>query len=669
MTIRALRSLTLRQAVYAMSAAVLIGLAVSVLEFAWTTIRERGQLLDRVGEISALVRGPAAEAAWTTDRQLGERTLDGIMGIRVVGRSAIALDRGTILIERARQPGPETWLQRSVAQLLFADMPPVETTLPLPTGTGDGRSAGLLRIDLDPAAAAADFLAYLTTTLLAGVARNLLIGLAVAAILHRQLTRPLLQIGRAIARIRTTVPRGEPLPIPSGHDGDELGFVVSTLNRTLRTLGREQRDLQRMATRDALTGLANRTLVTDRMGHAIELACRTRHRLAVLHIDLDRFKQVNDSFGHPIGDRLLCVVADRLVDTVRRCDTVGRLAGDEFLVILERVQDAAEAAAVAERILAAVTRPAEIDGHRMPISASIGIALHPEDGTDPQTLMRMADAAMQAAKADGGGRFIFYTRDMTDRAMARLRLEASLRDAIAGRSFELVYQPKVGAADGRLTGFEALVRWRHDGTLVPPADFIPLAEETGLIVEIGAWVLDEACRTAARWARQHGDVPIAINVSARQLSDDGFARQVEEALRRNGTRPHLLEIEITETVIMKDVRQHLPTLNRLRALGVRIAVDDFGTGYSSLAYLQRLPFDCLKVDQSFVRNLSKSEQDAAIVTAVLRMAEGLGVSAVAEGVETEAEAQRLRELGCLRAQGYHYGKPQEIDAWLPPGMA
>ena len=502
---------------------------------------------------------------------------------------------------------------------------------------------------------------------MAGTLRNLLIGLAMAAVFHRLLTRPLLQIGRAVARIDPEKPYGQPLAVPRGHADDELGFVIARFNHTLTLLEREHDELRRLATRCPLTGLANRALLLDRLDHAIELANRAREpdagRLAVLYVDLDRFKRVNDSLGHGVGDLLLCRVAERLGASVRRCDTVGRLGGDEFLVVLERVADRDEAAMVAQRLLDGLSSLREVGEHRVHLTASIGVAVHPLQGSgespDSIGLMRMADSAMQAAKTAGGDRFVFYTRDMTDRAETRLRLESGLREAVAARAFELVYQPKIEAASGRLTGFEALIRWRHEGAAISPADFIPVAEDTGLIIEIGRWVLEEACRTATRWALDHGPVPVAVNVSARQLADPGFARLVEQVLQRHGTPPHLLELEITETVIMKDVRHHLPTLNRLRALGVRIAIDDFGTGYSSLAYLRQLPVDVLKIDRSFVNDLPHAPD---IASTVIALAQRLLLSTVAEGVETAEQRHWLAEAGCDCLQGYLISRPLAAEA-------
>ncbi len=672
MAIPVLRSLTLKQAIHAVLAAFVIGLTITAAEFAWTATRERTVALAQVADAVALVEGPAASAAWLIDAELAGQVLQGMVRANAAW-AEIRLDDGTLLARRERPARAASLLERAATALLFIDRPVVthHLTPPASAKVADSPRIGTLIVGVDTGRAASGFLAYVSAALVAGTLRNLLIGLAMAAVFHRLLTRPLLQIGRAVARIDPEKPYGQPLAVPRGHADDELGFVIARFNHTLTLLEREHDELRRLATRCPLTGLANRALLLDRLDHAIELASRAHRdrtgagtgRLAVLYVDLDRFKRVNDSLGHGVGDLLLCRVAERLGASVRRCDTVGRLGGDEFLVVLERVADREEAAMVAQRLLDGLSSLREVGEHRVHLTASIGIAVHPLQGNgespDSTGLMRMADSAMQAAKTAGGDRFVFYTRDMTDRAETRLRLESGLREAVAARAFELVYQPKIEAASGRLTGFEALIRWRHEGAAISPADFIPVAEDTGLIIEIGRWVLEEACRTATRWALDHGPVPVAVNVSARQLADPGFARLVEQVLQRHGTPPHLLELEITETVIMKDVRHHLPTLNRLRALGVRIAIDDFGTGYSSLAYLRQLPVDVLKIDRSFVNDLPHAPD---IASTVIALAQRLLLSTVAEGVETAEQRHWLAEAGCDCLQGFLISRPLAAEA-------
>ncbi|WP_244433821.1 bifunctional diguanylate cyclase/phosphodiesterase, partial [Azospirillum sp. B506] len=553
MAIPVLRSLTLKQAIHAVLAAFVIGLTITAAEFAWTAMRERTLVLVQMEDVVTLVEGPAANAAWAIDAELAGQVLRGMVRANAAW-AEIRFRDGSLLARRERpDTKPAGLLGQAVTALLFRDRPVVTRDLLPPPGAAavagvtDEIPVASLVVGIDTGRAAAGFLAYVSAELVAGTLRNLLIGLAMTVVFHRLLTRPLLQIGRAVARIDPERPYGEPLAVPRGHADDELGFVIARFNHTLTLLEREHDELRRLATRCPLTGLANRALLLDRLDHAIELSNRAREpgggRLAVLYVDLDRFKRINDSLGHGVGDLLLCRVAERLGAAVRRCDTVGRLGGDEFLVVLERVADRDEAATVAQRLLDGLSSLREVGDHRVHITASVGIAIHPADthGEEPDStgLMRMADSAMQAAKTAGGDRFVFYTRDMTDRAETRLRLESGLREAVAAKAFELVYQPKIDAAGGRLTGFEALIRWRHEGAAISPVDFIPVAEDTGLIIEIRPLVLEEACRTATRWALDHGPVPVAVNVSARQLAEPGFrpAGRTSPAMPRHSGRP------------------------------------------------------------------------------------------------------------------------------------
>ncbi|WP_109119947.1 EAL domain-containing protein [Azospirillum sp. TSO22-1] len=658
MTVNLLKSLTLKQAVHAIVAAFLIGVLITLCEFGWAAARERERVAQRVADLVAMTRGSAAVAAWNIDGQIGDQVLAGIVAVELVRSATIETNLGLMVAQRQRSGEPASGLARGIADRLLSGMSVVEHPLGAPYPGREGQAAGVLRIEVDTLYAAHEFLAFAGTATIAGMVRNVAIGLALALVFHRFLTRPLVQIGRDIARIDPENPAATPIPVPAGHEDDELGYVVERFNGTLALLEREHGELRRLATRCGLTGLANRSLLFDRLKHAIAHARRSGHRLAVLFLDLDRFKHLNDSLGHDLGDDLLRLLAGRLGECVRECDTVGRLGGDEFLIILERVADTGEAAVVAGRILHQLLKATSLSGHRIHITGSIGIALYPDDGDDAQSLMRMADVAMYAAKAEGGGRFVFYRREMTERALLRLRLEASLRQATDHGVFELAYQPKM-TASGTLAGFEALIRWPHEGLLIPPLDFIPVAEDTGMIVEIGDWVLNEACRTAARWARDHAPVPVAVNVSARQLADPSFVRRVRDALDRHRAAPDLLELEITESVIMQDVEMHLPTLRRLRDMGVAIAVDDFGTGYSSLAYLRRLPLDVLKIDRSFVNDLPG---EPAIASTVIALAQRLDLATVAEGVETAEQHRWLCNAGCDYLQGYLFSKPLPIAA-------
>ncbi len=427
--------------------------------------------------------------------------------------------------------------------------------------------------------------------------------------------------------------------------------------------------LVHQATHDALTGLPNRLLLQDRLNHAIEIARREQSKVAVMFIDLDRFKVVNDSLGHEVGDRLLVVVADRLRLCLRRSDTIARLGGDEFVVVLTNFQTTGEIAEVAEKIIARIDEPATLDDYNMHVGASIGIAFFPDDGEDVTSLMRDADGAMYRAKSAGGNVFRFFDTAMNGAAIERLNLEASLRRALDAGEFELYYQPKLSLETREVLGVEALIRWNSpERGLVSPVIFIPLAEETGLIMQIGDWVLNEACRQLAAW-RDGGkeSLSVAVNISARQFLDPDLAEKIGRRLVQFDLPPALLEIELTESTVMADPEVAIRQLVRLREIGIQVSVDDFGTGYSSLSYLKRLPLSTIKVDRSFVHRVDRQSDNAAIVAAILGLGDALGMSIVAEGVETEGEERHLQSAGCVAVQGFKYTKPLpavEFERWL-----
>ena len=413
-----------------------------------------------------------------------------------------------------------------------------------------------------------------------------------------------------------------------------------------------------MAHHDALTGLPNRTLLADRIGQAIARANRSGGKLAVLFLDLDRFKNVNDSFGHAVGDLLLTAVAARLTASRREEDTVARLGGDEFIVSIPDVAGAAEAETVAARILADLAKPFTIAGHQLHADGSIGIALYPADGETAETLMRNADTAMYHAKESGRANYQFFSSQMSERVSHRLSTETSLRRALERGEFAMHYQPLVTLTDGRLDGAEALLRWPQlDQRLVSPDEFIPIAEDTGLIVPLGEWVLLEACAQAQAWQALRPGLRIAVNLSARQFRQKNLISMIEQVLGETGLAPGLLELELTEGMLMHNVEEAALTLVQLHEMGVGLAIDDFGTGYSSLSYLKRFPIHTIKIDRSFVCDISTDPDDAAIVTAIVAMARSLDLNVIAEGVETEEQATFLRSLACHQAQGYHFGRP------------
>jgi diguanylate cyclase (GGDEF)-like protein/PAS domain S-box-containing protein len=413
---------------------------------------------------------------------------------------------------------------------------------------------------------------------------------------------------------------------------------------------------------DAVTGLPNRYLFHDRLGLTLTQAQRNDWLVGVLFVDLDRFKAVNDTYGHAAGDLLLRQVATRVEACVRSGDTVGRQSGDEFVVMLSNLAKADDAGLVAQKILSALATPFVLEGKQTYISASIGIALYPSDGGEPDTLIRNADTAMYRAKEQGRNRYQFFLPQMNERLKQRLDREAQLRGALERDEYRLHYQPKVNLETGAISGFEALLRWEHDGRLVSPAEIIPVLESTGLIVPVGEWVVRSACRQIKRWEEQGlAARPVAVNLSARQFQSKNLVEVIGTILRETEVAPGLLELELTESLLMSDAEDAVATLRELKALGVRLAVDDFGTGYSSLAYLKRFPLDTLKIDRAFIRDAISDPDDAAITLTITSLAHSLRLKVVAEGVETEGQLNFLRSHGCDEMQGFYFARPLPVE--------
>jgi diguanylate cyclase (GGDEF)-like protein len=409
---------------------------------------------------------------------------------------------------------------------------------------------------------------------------------------------------------------------------------------------------------DSLTALPNRTMFSKLVQQAISLARRGRTPLAVLFVDLDRFKTINDTLGHDAGDLLLQEVAERLQACLRESDTVARLGGDEFVVLLPALRDAADVEVVARKILAATSKSFLVLGREFRVTASVGISTYPQDGEDEQSLMKNADIAMYQAKEDGKNNFRFYSIQMNTHSLERLSLESSLRRALEHDEFRLHYQPKIDARSDRIVGIEALLRWQHPELgLVAPTKFIPIAEETGLIVSIGKWVLNAACRQNMAW--QQSGLPrlsMAVNLSARQFSDEQLLRDITSILEETGMSPGLLELEIAEATLMHDIGSAMVTLKAFRDMGVRLAIDNFGTGYASLSQLKQFPVDTIKIDASFFRDLSSHEHNSGIVEAIIAMGRSLSMTVIAERVETKAQVDFLRQRSCDEFQGFYFSK-------------
>jgi diguanylate cyclase (GGDEF)-like protein len=513
---------------------------------------------------------------------------------------------------------------------------------------------------------------YLALHALASVAVFALCGLAIHRYRGRGFLLPAMaflfyaavSLQQFVVIMRSVVAKAPSISLTALGVADIVGSAVIALGVVLAVL-EDQREENEIATSqvehlayyDTLTGLPNRTLFGDRLTVALSHAQRHHYKLAVLFLDVDRFKQINDSLGHSIGDRLLRTVATRIRNTIRDEDTVARFGGDEFTILIHIIGKIEDAGKIAQKVLDALSAPILIDEREFVVTSSIGISIYPLDGTDGETLIRNADTAMYRAKEAGRNAYQYYAASMNQKALEALEVENGLRRALAQSEFVLYYQPLVDVASGSVFGLEALVRWNHPQLgLLRPDRFIPAAEQSGLIVPIGRWVLRESCRQANEWQRRGYRVVVAVNLSARQFQDPDLIRNVREALEVADLRPEFLELEITEGNAMQDVEKAIVILRQLKALGVRIAIDDFGTGYSCLSYLKQFPIDTLKLDGSFVRDINAPE-DAQIALGVIALAHSLKLKVIAEGVETITQLAFLRDHDCDRLQGYLFSRP------------
>jgi len=445
--------------------------------------------------------------------------------------------------------------------------------------------------------------------------------------------------------------------------GSRISVMRARILRANEELTNALATIQDMATHDSLTGLPNRASLSDTLQHAVNKADRNKNGLALFFIDLDNFKSINDTLGHPTGDQLLREMARRIRASIRDSDLVARLGGDEFVVMVESVAERAGLQLLATKILLAISEPAQLQEHEVKVTASIGIATFPADGKDVPTLLANADMAMYRAKAQGRARASEYSADLGEDAVERFEIEKGMRSGMQNHEFRLYYQPKIEFSTGKMLGVEALIRWHHPKLgVLGPDRFIPIAEATNFILPMGKWVIDEACRQSRAWQDANMPLfPIAVNLSVNQLADPSLSQYVADALRLSGANPAMIELEITETAVMRNLDEAIVVLESFRALGVRLSIDDFGTGYSSLAYLKQLPVDTLKVDRAFVKDLPHNRDDLAITRAVIAMAHGLSMKVVAEGVEEKHQFDALRDEGCDEFQGFYCSAAMESN--------
>jgi diguanylate cyclase (GGDEF)-like protein len=654
------KSLGLMQATLLLVSSLVIGLGLSAWEMRSALSEQRQTAVEQATELLNLAGGSAARAAWALDPMLAQDIVSGIInqsGVRAIEiisnlkggseKSLVRLDNPV-----TESNGFVTW----TAKVYFSDIS-IQSRRLIVENQGKQEQVGTLLVELSPEFNAARFLSRVYLTLTVSLLEAFLMGFVLLCVAHWLVTSPLRKAASRIAQIKpeTLDDASYSLTIPDRHKNDELGQLLDHTNQLLDRLVDSRKELRRLATRDPLTDLPNRTLIKERLSTLLAAADRASRQVAVIFIDLDRFKVVNDSLGHDIGDRLLQLVALTLVEQVREEDAVGRLGGDEFLVVLP-FNDLKHVIAVVRRIIDSLDSPYKIKGHNLRASASIGIAVYPDDGSSAEMLMRRSDLAMYKAKSDPRVRWHMFSEEMSHRLDVGMALESALSGAISRNEMQVFLQPQFYTEGLKLAGCEALLRWNYENQWIQPVEFIEIAEVSGLIFDIGDWVIAEACQILRRWSGR--EIPISINVSGWQLADVDFVPRVLDIVNRYGIDPKYLVFEITETILMQNLAESFERLNLLREEGFKISIDDFGTGYSSLSYLTRLPIDELKIDRSFV---SGSQHSSIVLGTIVAMGRALNIHVVAEGVETEAQRKELADCGCDFLQGYLLGKPMPVS--------
>lgn len=620
----------------------------------------RIDFFEQTDDIFNLSVGGATSAAWTLDDPLAHEVAAGILSKANVLSVEILVEIRSGDQQRLaylEKPELDTGAFTSwIAQQGFSDTRRMSWRLSV-DDQGEPVDVGTLLIEFSPRHLAAKYIKSTYAIVIFGLIESVLIGIVLLLVTRWLLTAPLQRAAQAVAQISPEVLHKEQysVPVPDIHQSNELGQLLHHTNRLLERLSTSQVDLRRMATRDPLTGMANRMLIKEQLVNMLARASRTSGLVGVIFLDLDRFKNINDSLGHDVGDKLLKAVAASLSKQVRKQDAVGRLGGDEFLFLVS-ANEKADVIVLAERIIEALAKPYFIDGYEIRTNASLGIAMYPENGDDADILMRNADLAMYKAKSDSVNRWHRYSEDMREQLDEALVLETALTGAIDRQELSLNLQPQFRADNKQLAGCEALLRWKYKGNWIAPFEFIRIAESTGLILAIGDWVIAEVCRILQNW----GDnaVSISVNVSGKQLGDPNFVSRVFDAVHKYNIDPRLIELEITETMLIENLDHCVERLTELRSAGFSISIDDFGTGYSSLAYLTRLPIDELKIDRSFV---SGAQRSVVVLNTIIAMGRALNLRVVAEGVETEEQRDNLIDSGCNILQGYLLGMPMPVE--------
>ncbi len=650
--------------------ALAVGLVLSCAQIIFGAYKTRHLIADDAQRILRMTRDPSTQAIYSLDREMGSQVMEGLFQHESIREASIGHAGEEVLAHKSRPllTLSSRWLTDPI---LGRDQ---QFSIPLIGREPYNEHYGDLRITLDTARYGQEFISDSVVIAIIGVLRALTLGLVLFLIYEWLLTRPLTKLIEHLARINPDRPGAHKLPLIKGHERNELGLWVETANSLLAAIEhnmqlRQQAEssLQHMTQYDPLTGLPNRQQLQRQLDHILEEARRLQRRVAVLCLGLDDFKGINEQFSYRTGDHLLLALADRLRSLGGRLDALARLGGDQFVLVLSGIEQPYEAAELAQTLLDDLETPLEVDGQRIRLHGTIGVTLYPEDGGDTEKLLQKAEQTMTLAKNRSRNRYQFYVASIDSEMRARRELEKDLGEALAHGEFFLVYQPQVDYQQNCITGVEALLRWKHQGKLVPPDLFIPVAEQNGSIIPIGAWVLDQACRQLQEW-RGLGftGLRMAVNLSTVQLHHSGLPQMISDLLQRHQLPAETLELEVTETGLMEDIQAARHNLLSLRRSGALIAIDDFGTGYSSLSYLRSLPLDKIKIDKSFVQDIGQDE-GATIVRAVIQLGRSLGMTVIAEGVETPEQEAYLIAEGCQEGQGYYYSKPlpaREMTALL-----
>ncbi|MCU8038089.1 EAL domain-containing protein [Shewanella sp. SM69] len=652
------KSLTWKQTNLVVFTALFFAIAIFIVEIALVVVSTKQQLTTTQQELLDSVEQPAANAVWALDDNLARQTLEGAIKVEHVGSAVIELDDGSMFVSVSnnKQNNSQTFI--SLSNKLFDDLKEISLPLYRPfyfEGTQQQQLIGTLTVFYDTQELTNTLFSQLRFSFFATLARALLLTLVLSVVFHRFLTQPIARISEAIDKIEPDSPDENLLPMSNAHKDDELGLVTSKFNQILIQFSQTQSKLRKMATRDPLTGLPNRTLLLETIAVTIQRSRVHKRSFALMFIDLDRFKNINDSLGHALGDQFLARIARILERFVGDKGTVSRLGGDEFVILADTVHTPDQAADFVDKLLIQLNVPIQLNEHAIHPAASIGISIYPEDGNSAEDLIRHADIAMYSAKAAGSNQWAFFKQQMTERAAVRLRTEASLHDALKNNEFLLYFQPKLDLQTGKVIACEALIRWQKDGRLISPISFIPVAEETGIIIPIGRWVIEQSCKVLREWQKKYNyAIPIAINVASQQFADASLVPDIKQMALRYQIQPELLKIEITETSLMNDIELAIAKLEQLKSAGFGIAVDDFGTGYSSLCYLRHLPITTMKIDRCFVSDLPG---DSAIASTILMLGKQLNLTIVAEGIENEQQLDWLKENQCQVGQGFYFSQP------------